>query len=60
MYSVAASMIGYYQENSMGDLSPWARLKYENIVWTPGIGYSIICHNLIEVIFTLNIDVLES
>ena len=30
MYSAAASMIGYYQENSMGDLSPWARLKYEN------------------------------
>ena len=47
-----------YQENSMGDLSPWARLKYENIVWTPGIGYSIMCHNLIDIILCWNIDVL--
>ena len=38
MYAASASMIGY-QENSMGDLSLWTRLKYENIVSHPGIPY---------------------
>ena len=52
MYAASASMIGY-QENSMGDLSPWTRLKYENIVSHPGIPYSIMCQNLI-IYFLIN------
>ena len=46
MYAASASMIGY-QENSMGDLSLWTRLKYENIVFPPGIGYSIMWQNFL-------------
>ena len=51
MYAASASMIGY-QENSMGDLSLWTRLKDENIVSPPSIRYSIICKNLIYIRFT--------
>ena len=51
MYAASASMIGY-QENSMGDLSLWTRLKCENIVSPPSIRYSILCQNLIYIRFT--------
>ena len=47
MYAASASMIGY-QENSMEDLS-LELSQYENMAFSPGIGYLRICQNLIDI-----------
>ena len=47
MYAASASMIGY-QENSMEDLS-LELSQYENMAFSPGIGYLRICQNMIDI-----------